>query len=208
VVVLEPWKVGLKQPGFRLRAALTIITLAALLAALVHFLRWNEARPGVVLSDPLLGMFRPVDVTWLIFCLVYGGLCAAIVLLAREPEHLLLAMQGYAVLTVFRVLALWLVPLEPPSAMIPLRDPFVEFFGGMASPLNKDLFFSGHTSTLFLLFLNASGRLARRLFFCGTLAVAVCLLIQHAHYSIDVLVAFPFAYAAHRIVSRLNAAFV
>jgi hypothetical protein len=115
-----------------------------------------------------------------------------------------MAIQGYAVMVVMRIAAMWLVPLEPPQGMISLKDPFVEVFGGMAATLNKDLFFSGHASTLFLLFLTMTGAASRRIFFGCTIAVACCVLLQHAHYSIDVVVAFPFAYAAYRIVRRLN----
>jgi hypothetical protein len=131
-------------------------------------------------------------------------LIGAILILVREPDRLLMAAQGYAVMVVLRIAAMWLVPLEAPPTLIPLKDPFVEFFGGMAGTLNKDLFFSGHTSTLFLLFLNVPGVAARRVFLICTLAVAGCVLVQHAHYAVDVLVAFPFAYAAYRIVRRLN----
>jgi hypothetical protein len=38
----------------------------------------------------------------------------------------------------------------------------------------------------------------------GTIAVAVGLLLQHVHYTIDVLVAVLIAYAAYRIVACLD----
>ena len=44
------------------------------------------------------------------------------------------------------------LPFNPPPEMIPLNDPFVQFFGS-GKLLTKDFFFSGHTATLFLLFL-------------------------------------------------------
>jgi hypothetical protein len=195
------WRERLSDRGFRLRIAVTVVALAGALMSLARFLQWNEARSGVVLPDPFLAMYGPVDVTWLTFALIYGGLVGAVILLAREPERLLMAIQGYAVMVGLRMVA-----LEPPAAMIALKDPFVEFFGGMAATLNKDLFFSGHTSTLFLLFLNVPGTAARRIFLACTVAVACCVLAQHAHYAIDVLVAFPFAFAAYSIVRRLNGA--
>ncbi len=39
--------------------------LVAALAALARFLEWNEARPGATLSDPVLALFAPRDLTWL-----------------------------------------------------------------------------------------------------------------------------------------------
>lgn len=200
------WRERWGSGGFRLRALVTVAALAAALFLLARFLQWNEARAGAVIDDPFLALYSPVDVTWLTFALIYGALIAAVVLLVRDPEALLLAVQVYAVMVALRIAAMWLVPLEPPPALIPLKDPFVEFFGGMASTLNKDLFFSGHTSTLFLLSLSVPGLLARRVFLVCTVAVAGCVLAQHAHYAIDVVVAFPFAFAAYSIVRRLNGA--
>ena len=52
---------------------------------------------------------------------------------------------------------MWATPLDPPPGMIVLEDPLVQLFGGASRPLTRDLFFSGHTSTMFLLFLAVPG---------------------------------------------------
>ena len=57
-------------------------------------------------------------------------------------------------MVIFRTSAINLVPLEPPDTILLLNDPFVQLFG-KGEILTKDLFFSGHTGTLFLLFLLA-----------------------------------------------------
>jgi len=46
-------------------------------------------------------------------------------------------------------------PLDAPERLILLNDPFVQFIGS-GEALTKDLFFSGHTATLFLLFLRSA----------------------------------------------------
>ena len=98
---------------------------------------------------------------------------------------------------------MWLTPLDPPYDVYPLMDPLVEYVGtGM--PLTKDLFFSGHTSTLFLLFLVTPTGVLKRLFLACTVLVACAVLVQHVHYAIDVFVAPFFAYAAFAITRRLN----
>lgn len=178
---------------------LTLAVLIVVLAGLARFLERNEAREGVVLPDPFLTLFTPFDVTWLTFALIYTGLFAAIVYLLRHPPTLLVAMQSYALMVVFRIIAMTLVPLEPPVTMLPLQDPLVEILG-TGRLLTKDLFFSGHTSTLFLLFMvTPAGRL-KQVFLVYTVAVACCVLAQHVHYAIDVFVAPFFAYAAVRSV--------
>jgi membrane-associated phospholipid phosphatase len=87
--------------------------------------------------------------------------------------------------------------------MIPLHDPLVRLFGP-GKLLTKDLFFSGHTSTLFLLALAVPGRIAKTLFVLCTAAVAFCVLAQHVHYAIDVLAAPLFAYASFRFARRIE----
>ena len=95
---------------------------------------------------------------------------------------------------------LFVVPLNPPTGLIPLADPFVQFFGSGRVP-TRDLFFSGHVSTLFLLSLCARNKVLKLLFLALTLTVAVVVLWQHVHYTIDVMVAPFVAYASYRMVT-------
>ena len=149
--VASAWREAWADRAFRIQAIITLPVLVVVLSLLARFLERNEMRQGVVLSDPLLTLFSPHDVTWITFGLIYIGLITAIVYLLRHPATLLIAMQSYALLVVFRIIAMTLVPLEPPPSMLALKDPLVEVFG-TGRLLTKDLFFSGHTSTLFLLF--------------------------------------------------------
>jgi len=196
---LRRWSALLRQSGFRWDLLLTVVALVAVLSGLANFLQMIELRPGVVFDDPLLRLFSPRDLTWLTFAVIYVGLLTGLVLLSREPGLLLIALQSYIVMIVIRMIAMLLVPLDPPSTMIPLTDPTVEYFG-TGTLLTKDLFFSGHTSTLFLLFLVAHARWQKVVFISCVVVVAACVLIQHVHYSIDVYAAPFFAYGAYRLV--------
>ncbi|MCK5573310.1 MAG: hypothetical protein KAJ12_11150 [Bacteroidetes bacterium] len=196
---LRTWSTLLKQSGFRWDLIVTVVALVAVLSGLANFLQMIELRPGVVFDDPLLRLFSPRDLTWLTFAVIYIGLLAGVVLLSREPGLLLIALQSYIVMVVIRMIAMSLVPLDPPPTMIPLADPTVEYFG-TGTLLTKDLFFSGHTSTLFLLFLVTHVRWQKVVFITCVAVVAACVLIQHVHYSIDVYAAPFFAYGAYRSV--------
>jgi len=196
---LQTWSTLLRQRGFRWDLVITTAGLVTVLAGLANFLQWIERRPGVAVDDPVLMLFSPYDLTWLTFAVIYLGLLIGVVLLSREPPLLLIALQSYIVMVLIRMVAMSLVPLEPPPTMIPLADPTVEYFG-TGTLLTKDLFFSGHTSTLFLLFLAARIRWQKVLFFVCVVVVAVCVLIQHVHYTIDVIAAPFFAYGAYRLV--------
>ena len=182
----------------------TLAVLILTLVVLARFLTRVEQRPGAVLVDPVLALLPPTDVTWLTFAFIYGALVAAIVHLVRRPDRLLLALQSYILLVVVRMAAMYMLPLDPPATMIPLTDPLVELFGSGGVTLSRDLFFSGHVSTLFLLALTATGTRLRSLFLSCTVLVAVCVLLQHVHYSIDVFAAPFFAWGCFCITRRMS----
>jgi hypothetical protein len=161
-----------------------------------------ERRPGAILPDPVLALLAPRDVTWPVFTLIYVGILLAVFLLVRTPVRLLLGVQAYVLMALLRIVVMWATPLDPPPGMIVLEDPLVQLFGGAAKPLTRDLFFSGHTSTMFLLFLAVPGRAAKAFFLACTASVAFLVLVQHVHYAVDVLAAPAFAYAAWRIARK------
>jgi len=198
------WRAAWLSRGFRLRVLIAVPALLVTLVVLTRFLLAVETRPGSVLDDPLLRLFSPKDVNWVTFGFIYGGIAGGLLLLSRYPERCVLAVQSYIVMVAFRIIAMTLTPLDPPAAMIALRDPFVELFG-TGTTLTKDLFFSGHTSTLFLLFLAMPSKTSRAVFLLCVAGVATCVLWQHTHYSIDVFAAPFFAYCAFVVARNVNA---
>ncbi|MCX6169324.1 MAG: phosphatase PAP2-related protein [Ignavibacteriales bacterium] len=197
------WKEALSDKTFRIKFVITIILLALVLFFLANFLAYNEHRPGVPLNDPFLSSFNPVDLTWLTFILIYGGLITALVFLSFHPARMLTALQSYTLISALRMITIYFLPLEAPVRIIPLTDPFVEFFGG-GTTLLRDLFFSGHTSTMFLFFLTAKGKKLKVAFLVCTFLVASFVLLQHVHYTIDVIAAPFFAYTGYRISRLVN----
>jgi hypothetical protein len=179
----------------RRNAWLSFGLLLPVLFILPRFLDFVEHRPGVTLPDPLLGLLPTSDLTWLIFGCIYGAIVVAVTILLRRPESFLLAARTYALMAIVRMMAMWLVPLDPPPGMIALKDPFVEFFGSGVT-LTRDLFFSGHTSTLVMFALVMPSRGWKTLFALLAAIVGTSVLIQHVHYSIDVLAAPFFAFGA------------
>ncbi|MGQ9642784.1 MAG: phosphatase PAP2-related protein [Ignavibacterium sp.] len=197
------WKDFFSSNRNRIEFIFSILVLAVILFTLTNFLNYVESRNGFSFSDPILSLFEPTDLTWLTFTLIYGSLTVAIFNLISKPEKLLFTIQLYTLMVVVRIISMWLLPLNPPEKMILLNDPFVEFFG-TGKTLTKDLFFSGHTATLFILFLTADDRLFRGIFFLSTILVALCVLMQHVHYSIDVFAAIFFTYACYQILKSLK----
>jgi membrane-associated phospholipid phosphatase len=152
--------------------------------------------------DPILALFPAVNLTWLTFGLIYLGLVCGIVFLTRHPRAMLIAFQSYVLMVAVRIAAMYVLPLAAPPTAIPLQDPTVQYLG-TGKLLTQDLFFSGHTSTLFLLFLTAQGKGLRTVFLVCTVAVGISVLLQHVHWTVDVLVAPFVAYTCFRVVTML-----
>lgn len=197
------WKEFLKDKRNRVEVLITLILLSIVLISLTNFLNFVEARKGAVLSDPILNLFNPIDLTWLTFAIIYGSIVVAIATLFKNPKRLMFAILLYILMVAVRIAAMYLLPLEPPSTMIALNDPFVEFFGS-GQTLTKDLFFSGHTATLFILFLVSENKIIKSVFLISTFMVAILVILQHVHYSIDVFAAVFFTYACYKLILKFK----
>ncbi len=197
------WKEFWEFRKSRTELIVTTALLSIFLFSLTKFLNFVESRDGFSFTDPILSLFHPLDLTWLTFILIYGCLITAIFYLIRNPEKLVFAVQLYILMVIVRIISMWLLPLNPPENMILLKDPFVELFG-TGETLTKDLFFSGHTATLFILFLTAENGKLKKFFLVSTIIVAICVLLQHVHYSIDVFAAIFFTYACYSFLKLLK----
>lgn len=188
------------REGWRERISellLTLLGVATILTLFLRFTGWVERRSGVVLDDPILQALPSLDLSWPIFGIIYGGLVAALVILLRHPEDLLVILRAYGLLVLVRIAAMWVTPLDPPEGMILLVDPIAGV--GPGGVLTRDLFFSGHTATMILLALGMRHRIERVLFFLAALLLAAFLLLQHVHYTVDILAAPFFAWGCFRI---------
>jgi hypothetical protein len=81
-----------------------------------------------------------------------------------------------------------LVPLEPPKELYPIVDAMANAFYGPHF-ITRDLFFSGHTATVFLMGLCLKKKYDKLAAFIATGFVGILLLVQHVHYTIDIIVA-------------------
>ncbi|HLP28046.1 MAG TPA: phosphatase PAP2-related protein [Candidatus Didemnitutus sp.] len=196
----------MKQPTWRdfvgdrkgmILVAVTFATLFITLFSYTRFLNHVEQREGLVFLDPIHAVLGPIDLTWPIFIMLYGALIVAIVAMARTPVILFRAIRAYTMLIGIRIICMWLLPLDPPSTMIALGDPLVQMFtSGTSAPPTRDLFFSGHTSILCVIGFVLPQRNWKIVFFSLATLVGIAVILQHVHYSVDVVVAPLAAWAA------------
>lgn len=200
------WKTFFQNKKSRTEFIITLLVLVPLMLSFSQFILFIEQREGVVLNDPLLNTFNPINLTWLTFSLIYLSLIMFFVSVFKDPVKLMIGLQSYGLMVIFRTIAMYLTPLDAPGTLLVLDDPFVQLFG-KGDVLTKDLFFSGHTGTLFLLFLLAENKTLKILFLISTIMVGSAVLLQHVHYSIDVFVAPFVAYCSYRIIKNLHTKF-
>ncbi|MCC7386402.1 MAG: hypothetical protein IT384_31480 [Deltaproteobacteria bacterium] len=196
----DPWRDAWRDERFRPRLWIMLVTLVTFSASFSMFVGYVEARTGAVLNDPFLALLPRADLTWFTFALIHIAIPVGLIALIRQPWQVVLTLQTWAAMLVLRMAAMYVTPLDPPADVIPLVDPFAQMmFGKDEAPL-RDLFFSGHTSTMFILFLTATDRRMKALFFGLTLLVVAAVLIQRVHYTLDVLAAPFFVFALYRLL--------
>jgi membrane-associated phospholipid phosphatase len=197
------WSSLFRDRKCRIEFIVTIIVTIPTLLLFSQFLSLIELREGVVLNDPLLRLFNPIDLTWATFALIYVSIILFLLNIIKQPEKLMIAIQTYVLMVFLRGIAMYLTPFNAPDKIILLHDPFVQLFG-KGEILTKDLFFSGHTGTLFLLFLLVENKYLKTIFLAATILVGSAVLLQHVHYSVDVFVAPFVAYGSFRIIKVLH----
>ena len=169
---------------------------------LPSFFNLIQKRDGPVLNDWVLAAIPPHNVSWAIFTVIWGIGFYALWRGIEKPTIYITYLWTFIFITILRVLAISLVPLDPPKGLIVLTDPLTAVFYGR-STITKDLFFSGHTSILFLAFLCLERKWDKILALCGTIIVVCLLLVQHVHYTIDVIAAPIIIYPVYRAVKYM-----
>ncbi len=202
--ISKNWKAAFIKKSFKNRLLITFPILILILFSITLFLTFNETHKGFIINDPLLNIITPIDLSFFTFGLTYLSVIFVILLSLKTPKIALLTLNAYMLLLVFRIITMYILPLEPPTGIIPLKDVILEssFYSGRANL--KDLFFSGHTATIFLFFLVSENKWIKLIFIVLTITIASCLLLQHVHYTIDVIFAPVFSWVCYKLAQKLN----
>ena len=194
----EAWSVRIK----RQRLIAMMVLVPAFSFSLPIFFHHIEKRKGIVLNDWVLAQIPAHNVSVLIFAAIWGMVLLILYRSLYSPTILINYLFTLAVVTLARVTCISLVALDPPVGLITLTDPLTGLFYGDAL-IVKDLFFSGHIATLATVFLCLEKRSDRILGFVAVCVLAVLLLVQHIHYTIDILAAPVATYICYRFTMYL-----
>ncbi|WP_377094494.1 phosphatase PAP2-related protein [Mucilaginibacter boryungensis] len=173
--------------------------LAILLAIMPFFFNTIEKRKGIQLDDIVLDHIPAHNVSVLIFAIIWGMGALALYRAAKQPAMYVTYVWAYSFITIVRFLTISLVKLDPPAGLIQLIDPLTGIFYGHAQ-ITKDLFFSGHTATLCLIYLTIEKKVDKTIGFLAIIIVGCLLLVQHVHYTLDVLVAPVATFGIYKLV--------
>lgn len=196
------WSFAWSQSAFRIKFIAGWLLLLSVLAAFHIFFETIEKREGVVLYDWLLNQLFVYNVSLPVFIFIWGATFLAIVRAIKNPQICLLMIWTYLLVCVARVIAIWLVPLNPPPDLIPLVDPLTNFFYGKQY-VTKDLFFSGHTSSVFVIFLCLTKKTDRAFALISVICIGILLLVQRVHYTIDILAAPIVTYLCYKLAGLI-----
>lgn len=178
----------------------TVTIVTSIMLSFASYLRFIESRPGAFIDDPILAIFAPIDLTWPIFVVTYPTLIIGLMLLVHHADRFIVALQAYGLMMLMRMGMMYITPLEPPPDTIPLVDPFVETAGKTGFVPTKDLFFSGHTGSMFMVAINMVNPIAKILFLGVTVFIGTAVVLQKVHYVVDVAVAPFVAYGCLQLV--------
>jgi len=187
------WQLAWDYPAFRIKFFLGLMTLGVIVFFLPEFFLFIQDRNGVIINDYVLNSLPARNVSFYIFMILYPAAGFFLWRVIGKSSICITALWGYIFLCLARMVTISMVPLEPPVGIVHLSDPFSIIFYG-SNIITKDLFFSGHTATLCLVGLCLENKTEKIIVFTATVALAILLMIQHVHYTADILAAPVFSY--------------
>lgn len=202
--IFSRWKVALNNYSYTIKLMTTIAIFAVGALQFPIYFSHIQKREGQILKDYVLDYLPAHDVSTPIFAVIYGLLIYMLCRILTKPNLFLLFALTFVIETVFRMTTIYLFPLNQPQNLVILHDTFAELLiYGDTEPITKDLFFSGHTATMVMIWLFVEKPLEKFIAAIATFLLASLLLIQHVHYTVDVLGAFFFTYLSYLIAKQI-----
>jgi len=201
----QTWKTAFADRSFTLSflGALAVFSIFPFKADI--FFQWIQKRDGIQWNDPILNALPALNVSYPIFGIIYLSVIYLLYRLLQDPKRFVWFAWAFNLETLFRFICIYLVALDPPARLVDLHDPLAEMFiYGENMAITKDLFFSGHTATMVFVCYFLPTTKERRIAIGLSLLLVSLLLVQHVHYSLDVVAAPLFTLAAIWIVKRIR----
>jgi PAP2 superfamily C-terminal len=195
------WKNHWINKNYRKKFIATFFLALIMLLLMPYGFDFIQNRGGLKINDPILDKLPAFNLSIPIFILMYSLAILFIYRIIHDPNLVFIFVKAYITITVTRFILIYFIPLDPPNNLVNLVDPITNiFYGGKV--ITRDLFFSGHTSTMFLIFLVLNKPIDKFIALLVTFFIAIALLFQHVHYTADVLAAFPITWVIYKFVKK------
>ncbi|HEY1025043.1 MAG TPA: phosphatase PAP2-related protein [Sphingobacteriaceae bacterium] len=201
-VLVSRWEQAFQERLFKRKLLIGLAFFVTLLSVFPIFYQHIEKRNGMVNNDIILEYLDSYDVSLPIFIITWFIGVLVVWRAIQSPAVFMVFLYGFIILNIARFISISLIPFNPPPGLIPITDPIANIFYG-PSYVTKDLFFSGHTATQFLAFLCLQKRMDRIFGLLATIIMGCLVLVQHVHYTIDVLSAPIFAYLCYLLAAKI-----
>jgi len=198
----KKWLPAVKNLSFRLKLFIGVVLLLLVLIFLPSFFQYVQHRNGYQLKDFILEDLPAANVSLAVFGSIWSMVILFIFRSIKDPHLFILYLYSFLFLCICRMVTMFFVPLDPPNNLIPLVDPLSNSFYGKDF-ITKDLFFSGHTATLCLFFFCFQRKIDRIVALVCTIAVGILVLVQHVHYTVDVVAAPFFAFLCFYLARKI-----
>ncbi len=186
--IVSLWRDNWASSEYRRKLISGLIIISLILISLPFFYQAIEQRNGIKFNDYLLQWLPAYDLSLFIFVTIWSMALLTFHRFRQDPQIFLTFLWGFILINLSRFVSIGLVPLNAPDNLVAIHDPISNFFYGPKF-ITKDLFFSGHTSAMFLMFLCLRKNTDKILALIATVLIGIAVLIQHVHYTMDVLMA-------------------
>jgi hypothetical protein len=196
------WRLAWKEQKFKQLTLIGIVFFIITLLALPFFFNYIQQREGSQINDFLLNQITPRNVSNWVFSIIWSMAVLTLIRCIQQPSVFLMFLWGFILLSFSRMISIIAVPLNPPNNLLELIDPISNTFYG-SKFVTKDLFYSGHTATQFLMFLCLKNKWDKLATLISTFLIGALVLVQHIHYTIDVLAAPILTYLVFILVKKI-----
>jgi len=197
------WHEAWLNQVFRRTLMITLAVLPLILMVTNQFFNYiQDYKGGVVLNDWVLKELPSKNVSLPISFFMASVTFLVVIRCISHPKMFIMTLISFSLLLIARIISISATRLMAPAGLVELKDPICNLMYGSRC-ITRDLFFSGHTATLCILYLCSFKKTDRYYILFALMCVPILLLIQHVHYTVDVVCAPFFAFGCFWIARKI-----
>ncbi len=201
---MNAWKSLQNKPTYALYFSISLVFFISSLMLTIQYVPLFETREGFVPYDPFMTYLPSVDVSFYVFFILYGAIIFSAFYVLQDPKLLMIFFLSFGIMYYIRALCITVVPFNEPDLLIPLSDPLIERLGIYQKFIKRDLFFSGHLASVLIPWLILQKTKYQLVLLVGSITIGILVMLQHIHYSYDVIGAVIFSYISVVAATKLS----